>query len=200
MTTGIFRPTSTNGLAFRAFQQARRREAKQASKLDAFAEALAESGSVAEASAAVGISKPSGDTYLSRIRKSLGVAGAMIASIKSAVGRRYGLDAELLAGPCQKRPFAHPRQVAMVLSRSLTGKSRRAIGRHFGGRDHSTVYHAERAVQNRRETDPALDRDLRLLTLDLLAPLAEEPDGYTLIAGALIRIDALPLVLFRRGA
>lgn len=72
MTTGLFRPTPSNGLAFRAFQQARRREAKQSSTLDAFAEALAETGCTNAAAARVGVSKDYGRALLGRIRKQLG--------------------------------------------------------------------------------------------------------------------------------
>ena len=70
----------------------------------------------------------------------------------------------------RRRPdhIAFPRQVAMFLARTLTESSLSTIGDAFGGRDHGTVLHACRAVNDRMETDPGvrktvhgLDRDLR---------------------------------------
>ncbi len=53
------------------------------------------------------------------------------------------------------RQLTYPRQVAMYLCRKVVGTSFPAIGEKFGGRDHSTVMHAVRVVEGKREADPA---------------------------------------------
>ena len=59
--------------------------------------------------------------------------------------------------------LARPRQIAMYLSKQLTSRSLPEIGRKFGGRDHTTVIHAVRKIEQLREEDPALDEDVDLL-------------------------------------
>ncbi|MGI9439958.1 MAG: chromosomal replication initiator protein DnaA [Parvibaculales bacterium] len=61
------------------------------------------------------------------------------------------------------RSVARPRQVAMYLSKQLTTRSLPEIGRKFGGRDHTTVIHAVRKIEQLREEDAALDEDVDLL-------------------------------------
>jgi chromosomal replication initiator protein len=61
------------------------------------------------------------------------------------------------------RSVARPRQIAMYLSKHLTSRSLPEIGRKFGGRDHTTVIHAVRKIEQLREQDPALDEDVDLL-------------------------------------
>jgi len=51
----------------------------------------------------------------------------------------------------------------MYLSKQLTTRSLPEIGRKFGGRDHTTVIHAVRKIEQLREEDPALDEDVDLL-------------------------------------
>lgn len=72
-----------------------------------------------------------------------------IKRIKEAVCRRYGVTIADLEGPSRKKRYAKPRQVAMALSyRKLRsqGYSLPMIGRHFGGRDHTTVLYAYRKL------------------------------------------------------
>jgi hypothetical protein len=52
--------------------------------------------------------------------------------------------------------FSHPRQVAMYLTKKLTRYSYPQIGQRFGGRDHSTVFHAVKVVRRRLESDADL--------------------------------------------
>jgi chromosomal replication initiator protein len=67
-----------------------------------------------------------------------------VAEIQAAACEHFGLlPAELLSSTRVAR-VAWPRQVAMYLARELTSESLPAIGRHFGGRDHTTVLHAWR--------------------------------------------------------
>ncbi len=61
------------------------------------------------------------------------------------------------------RSVARPRQIAMYLSKQLTTRSLPEIGRKFGGRDHTTVIHAVRKIEQLREEDSALDEDVDLL-------------------------------------
>ena len=65
--------------------------------------------------------------------------------------------------PRSARSVARPRQIAMYLSKQLTTRSLPEIGRKFGGRDHTTVIHAVRKIEQLREEDPALDEDVDLL-------------------------------------
>jgi chromosomal replication initiator protein len=64
--------------------------------------------------------------------------------IQAAVGEHFGLSSEELLSTNRTARIAWPRQVAMYLARELTGESLPAIGRRFGGRDHTTVLHAWR--------------------------------------------------------
>ncbi|PIY61586.1 MAG: chromosomal replication initiator protein DnaA, partial [Verrucomicrobia bacterium CG_4_10_14_0_8_um_filter_43_34] len=65
----------------------------------------------------------------------------------------------------KKRPanIAFPRQIAMYLSRLLTRKSFQEIGERFGGRDHGTVIHACKTVENMIEQDESVKRNLDYL-------------------------------------
>ena len=61
------------------------------------------------------------------------------------------------------RAVARPRQAAMWLAKQLTTRSLPDIGRRFGGRDHTTVLHAVRRIDELRAGDPQLARDLEIL-------------------------------------
>jgi chromosomal replication initiator protein len=61
------------------------------------------------------------------------------------------------------RAVARPRQVAMYLSKQFTARSLPEIGRKFGGRDHTTVMHAVKRIDELRASDSALDDDLQHL-------------------------------------
>jgi chromosomal replication initiator protein len=58
---------------------------------------------------------------------------------------------------------ARPRQVAMYLAKQLTSRSLPEIGRKFGGRDHTTVIHAVKKIEELIELDSALAEDVELL-------------------------------------
>jgi chromosomal replication initiator protein len=60
-----------------------------------------------------------------------------------------------------------PRQVAMYLAKTLTLRSLPEIGRRFGGRDHTTVLHAVRKIENLVTTDTALAEEIELLKRQL---------------------------------
>jgi chromosomal replication initiator protein len=56
-----------------------------------------------------------------------------------------------------------PRQVGMYLAKKLTPRSLPEIGRRFGGRDHSTVLHAVRKIEELMKSDDRLAREVALL-------------------------------------
>jgi chromosomal replication initiator protein len=61
------------------------------------------------------------------------------------------------------RVIARPRQVAMYLAKHHTTRSLPEIGRRFGGRDHTTVLHAIRRIEQLRAEDADLDADIKAL-------------------------------------
>ncbi len=76
-----------------------------------------------------------------------------VRDIMAATASHYEIKVSDLAGPSRQRVFCHPRQIAMYISRRHTGKSVSDIGRAFGGRDHTTVLHAERVVTERMDAE-----------------------------------------------
>lgn len=78
-----------------------------------------------------------------------------IAEITAAACEQFGLSPEELLSSARTARIAWPRQVAMYLSRELTQESLPAIGRAFGGRDHTTVLHAWRRTEQRISTSTA---------------------------------------------
>lgn len=83
--------------------------------------------------------------------------------IRDLVAEAYGMTIEAIIGKSRKRPIVDARHVAMHFCKQMTSLSLEAIGRRFGGRDHSTVIHACRAVQARIDTDPAFCVELERL-------------------------------------
>jgi chromosomal replication initiator protein len=70
-----------------------------------------------------------------------------IATIQQEVCRFYGISKSELIGNKRAQSIVYPRQVAMYLARELTDYSLPRIGEEFGGRDHTTVMHANRKIQ-----------------------------------------------------
>src|SRR5262249_42617089 len=95
-----------------------------------------------------------------------------------------------------------PRQVAMYLAKTLTLRSLPEIGRRFGGRDHTTVLHAVRKIENLVSTDTALAEEIELLKRQLhegASPDRREGSGSACKAKAVgrrgeadCRFDELP--------
>jgi chromosomal replication initiator protein len=73
--------------------------------------------------------------------------------IQHEVCRYFGIAKGDLVGASRSKAFAYPRQVAMYLCRELTDESLPKIGRAFGGRDHSTVMHANSKISNLINSD-----------------------------------------------
>ncbi len=75
-----------------------------------------------------------------------GTSEVTIGKIQEAVSARFGLSILELCSPRRSQAVAYPRQVAMYLSRELTDASLPKIGKEFGGRDHTTVMHANAKI------------------------------------------------------
>jgi chromosomal replication initiator protein len=87
--------------------------------------------------------------------------------IQAAACEHFGVTLDELLSPARSPRLARPRQVAMYLARELTSESLPAIGRQFGGRDHTTVLYAWRRISGRLgvdgETRRAVDKLLGAL-------------------------------------
>jgi chromosomal replication initiator protein len=87
--------------------------------------------------------------------------------IAQRVGRYFQLEPQKLQGRGRERNALLPRQIGMYLARRLTGLSLQQIGAYFGGRDHTTVLHACRKVEQALTHDVALSGAVRQLHADL---------------------------------
>jgi chromosomal replication initiator protein len=76
-----------------------------------------------------------------------------VADIQAAACARFGVSKDELLSTARTARISFARQIAMYLVREMTGESLPAIGRHFGGRDHTTVMHACRRASARIATD-----------------------------------------------
>lgn len=90
-----------------------------------------------------------------------------IDEIQRTVCQFYRIDRSEMSSKRRARAVVRPRQVAMYLSKVLTPRSYPEIGRKFGGRDHSTVIHAVRLIEDLRTRDSDMDGDVRSLLRQL---------------------------------
>jgi chromosomal replication initiator protein len=86
-----------------------------------------------------------------------------IEEIIRKVADHYNLRMTDLISARRARVIARPRQVAMFLSKMLTSKSLPEIGRRFGGRDHTTVIHAVKKIEELRQIDNQIDEEVEIL-------------------------------------
>ncbi|WP_038130443.1 chromosomal replication initiator protein DnaA [Thioclava indica] len=86
-----------------------------------------------------------------------------VEEILRKVAEHYNIRLSDLVGPKRLRAIARPRQVAMFLSKSLTTRSLPDIGRRFGGRDHTTIMHGIRKIEELRASDSQLAEDIDML-------------------------------------
>jgi chromosomal replication initiator protein len=86
-----------------------------------------------------------------------------IDEIQKRVAEHYNIRLSDMHSARRARAVARPRQVAMYLCKQLTPRSLPEIGRKFGGRDHTTVMHAVRKIEELRSTDRTLAEDIELL-------------------------------------
>ncbi len=86
-----------------------------------------------------------------------------IEEIQKQVAEHFNIRIGDMHSPRRARAVARPRQVAMYLAKQLTTRSLPEIGRKFGGRDHTTVMHAVRKIEELRSTDSGFSEDVDLL-------------------------------------
>ena len=86
-----------------------------------------------------------------------------IEEIQRKVSEHFNIRLSDMIGPKRTRTIARPRQIAMYLAKQLTTRSLPDIGRRFGGRDHTTIMHGVRVIEEMRGTDHQLAEDVNLL-------------------------------------
>jgi chromosomal replication initiator protein len=86
-----------------------------------------------------------------------------IEEIQKRVSEHFNVRVTDMHSARRARAVARPRQVAMYLAKQLTARSLPEIGRKFGGRDHTTVMHAVRRIEELKATDPSFAEDVELL-------------------------------------
>ena len=86
-----------------------------------------------------------------------------IEEIQKQVASHFNIRTSDMHSARRARAVARPRQVAMYLAKQLTSRSLPEIGRKFGGRDHTTVMHAVKKVDELRDHDGSFAEDVELL-------------------------------------
>lgn len=103
-----------------------------------------------------------------------GILGTEIAKktslkmVLASTGKEYSVSEKNLLGKGRQMEFVIARHVAMYLCRELTNSSLISIGKHFGNRDHSTVIHACKTIENKMKTDESLAARIKNLKANLL--------------------------------
>ncbi|MCL4104877.1 UNVERIFIED_CONTAM: hypothetical protein GTU68_018584 [Idotea baltica] len=92
-----------------------------------------------------------------------------VEEIQRRVAEHYNIRLSDMIGPKRTRVLARPRQVAMYLCKQMTRRSLPEIGRRFGGRDHTTVMHGVRRIEELKTQDAQIAEDLELLRRTLEA-------------------------------
>ena len=86
-----------------------------------------------------------------------------IEEIQRKVSEHYNIRLSDMIGPKRLRTYARPRQIAMYLSKNLTSRSLPEIGRRFGGRDHTTVMHGVKRIEELKIQDGQVAEDVEIL-------------------------------------
>jgi len=86
-----------------------------------------------------------------------------IEEIQRKCAEHFNIKLADMQSPRRARQVARPRQVAMYLAKQLTTRSLPEIGRKFGGRDHTTVMHAVKKVEELCAADAGFSEDVDLL-------------------------------------
>jgi len=92
-----------------------------------------------------------------------------VEEIQRKVSEHYNIRLSDIIGPKRVRTIARPRQVAMYLAKQLTSRSLPEIGRRFGGRDHTTIMHGVKRIEELKGHDHQIAEDLELLRRTLEA-------------------------------
>ncbi len=86
-----------------------------------------------------------------------------IEDIQRLVANHYNVSRQDILSSRRTATVVRPRQIAMFLSKALTPRSYPEIGRRFGGRDHTTVLHAVRKIEEMAQKDSSLASEIDLL-------------------------------------
>lgn len=86
-----------------------------------------------------------------------------VEEIQRKVSEYYNIRMSDIIGPKRLRSYARPRQVAMYLCKQLTSRSLPEIGRRFGGRDHTTVMHGVKRIEELKTIDGQIAEDVEML-------------------------------------
>ena len=86
-----------------------------------------------------------------------------VEEIQRKVSEYYNIRLSDIIGPKRLRSYARPRQMAMYLCKQLTSRSLPEIGRRFGGRDHTTVMHGVKRIEELKTTDGQIAEDVEML-------------------------------------
>ena len=89
------------------------------------------------------------------------------ALIRDATAESWGVAPDGLISKRRTKDLTVPRQVAMYLIKELLGTPLVQIGKHFGGRDHSTVHHSVQKVEDGMAEDPDFRRRVERLRSEL---------------------------------
>lgn len=90
-------------------------------------------------------------------------AAISVERIQKVVAEHFNLRMEDMKTRRRTNAVAHPRQIAMYLCRELTDLSLPKIGDEFGGRDHTTVMHAQEKIRSSLETNPSIANQINAI-------------------------------------
>jgi chromosomal replication initiator protein len=83
--------------------------------------------------------------------------------IQRVVAEKFGLSLNDLKGPKRTQKIVLPRQLAMYIAREITEYTTTEVGEYFGGRDHTTVMHSCKMIEERVQTDPSFESTIESL-------------------------------------
>ena len=130
-------------------------------------ERLREHPNVAVASRVGQLDGPEGFEELDKMLRHLIKSGdqkrVRIENIQRVVARQFNVARNDLLSNRRTQQIVRPRQIAMYLSKVMTPRSLPEIGRRFGGRDHTTVLHAVRKIEDLMSQDHKLAQEIELL-------------------------------------
>jgi chromosomal replication initiator protein len=109
------------------------------------------------------ITVPLAERTLADLVRSREAKRVRIEDILRIVSRHFKVQRNDLLSSRRSRDVVRPRQIAMYLAKSLTSRSLPEIGRRFGGRDHTTVLHSVRKVEQMMKDDGDLCQEIELL-------------------------------------
>lgn len=95
-----------------------------------------------------------------------------IIDIQRACALHFGVSREDMIAQGRTANIVRPRQIAYYLSKHLSHRSLPEIGRRFGGRDHTSALYGIRKIERLRQTDPAIEADIKAITQSLGGSIA----------------------------